>query len=109
MTEILVGDIFEFKTSWKTKYYNNSEAPDDEGYYINRFIVNYNQKKLFNITYKANFLLNPETLETQYIKDIRLYDEEGYLILVCNESVPIQMKKVAEFKRTEVHTESRCS
>ena len=105
LTEILVGDIFEFKTSWKTKYYNNSEAPDDEGYYINRFIVNYNQKKLFNITYKANFLLNPETLETQYIKDIRLYDEEGYLILVCNESVPIQMKKVAEFKRTEVHTE----
>lgn len=44
-------------------------------------------------------------MNIEFIKDIRLYDEEGYLIAIWNEYVPFQMKRVAECKRTEVHTE----
>ena len=108
MRELLVGDVFEFKSSWKTKFYNNTEDPDDKGYYINKFIV----KEIVNITknnktmiYKVNFLLNPETTETQYIKDIIVHDEEGYLVSVCNETIPIQMKNIIGFKRSDVYTE----
>ena len=49
--------------------------------------------------------MNPETFDTQYIKDFRIYDKENYLIGFCNETVAIKMRKVSEFKRTEVHTE----
>ena len=105
LSSIFIGDIFEFKTSWKTKYYDNIEDPDENGYYINRFIINKNETQVSYWTFLANFLLNPETLETQYIKDIRFLDNDGYLIALCNETVSIKMQKVAEFKRTEVHTE----
>ena len=106
--QILIGDVFEFKTSWKTKYTDNEEAPDDKGYYINRIYIdkNYNMSKLNNnMTLIKNFILNPDTLETQYIKDIRIVDNEGYLISVCEDIIPIKMKRITGFKRAEVSTE----
>ena len=99
-------DYFEFKTSWKTKYFNNIEDPNEKGYYINRFYSNINYTYYsFYYTFLFNYIVNPETLDTQYIKDLRMYDSDGYLIGLCNETIAIKMKKVAEFKRTEVNTE----
>ena len=106
MRATLAGDILEFKTSWKTKYVNNEAVPDKEGYYINRFVVDKNYSNELNMTLIANFVLNPETLDTEYIKDIRLNDCEGYLIAVCNDTIPIKMKKIAGFKRSEISTEN---
>ena len=107
MRETLIGDVFEFKTSWKTKYTDNEEDPDENGYYINRIIIDqyYNSSEDTNLTLIANFILNPETLETQYIKDIHMYDSEGYLLSVCNDTIPIKMRKISGFKRSEVSTE----
>ena len=107
MRETLIGDIFEFKTSWKTKYTDNEEDPDENGYYINRITIDqyHNSSEDTNTTLIANFILNPETLETQYIKGIRIYDSEGYLVSVCNDTIPIKMRKISGFKRSELSTE----
>ena len=103
--EYLIGDVFEFKTSWKTKFKDNEEDPNDKGYYINRIYFDKNMTNITHMLLKAIYLLNPETLETQYIKGIHMYDKDGYLISIYNETIPIKMKKVTGFKRSEVQTE----
>ena len=106
MRETLIGDVFEYKTSWKTKYNNNDEDPNDKGYYINKIVIdrNYSSFNGTNMTLYAKFILNPSTIETQYIKDIKMYDKEGYLLSVCGDVIPIKMKKVPGFKFYEVYT-----
>ena len=104
--ETLTGDVFIFKTSWKTKYNNNEEDPNDKGYYINRIYINKDTNITFNnMTIIGNFILNPETMDTHYIKGIYMIDKEGYLVSVCNETIPIKMKKITGFKMSEVSTE----
>jgi hypothetical protein len=105
LSQLYPDDILEFKTSWKTKYFNNIEDPNDKGYYINRITFGIEMYKPYYLRYLVNYLVNPETFDTQYIKDFRIYDKENYLIGLCNETVAIKMRKVSEFKRTEVHTE----
>ena len=105
LSQLYPDDILEFKTSWKTKYFNNIEDPNDKGYYINRITFGIDRYKPYYLRYLVNYLVNPETFDTQYIKDFRIYDKENYLIGLCNETVAIKMRKVSEFKRTEVHTE----
>ena len=108
MRETLIGDVFIYKSSWKTKYNNNEEDPDENGYYINKIYIDRNYSTSVNDTHMtlvANIIINPETTETQYIKDIHMVDYEGYLLSVCNDIIPIKMKKIIGFKRTEVQTE----
>ena len=99
------GDIFEFKTSWRSSYVNNKD-PDEEGYYINRIIFdrNYTANETLNFTLYGNPIVNPDTLEVQYIKDIRILDKEGYLVAVFPDVIPIQMKKFIGFKHSDVDT-----
>ena len=106
MRSTLIGDVFEFKTSWKTKYNKNEEVPDENGYYINRIYINRNYSHFngTNMTLYAMPILNPSTLETQYIKDIRMIDKDGYLLSVCGDVFPIKMKKLTGFKYYEIYT-----
>ena len=99
------GDVFEFKTSWRSSYRNNKD-PDEEGYFINRITFDryYSRKETLNLTLYGNPIVNPDSLEVQYIKDIKILDEEGYLVAVCPDIIPIQMKKFIGFKHTEVNT-----
>ena len=104
MRRTLIGDVFEFKSSWKTKYINNEAVPDEDGYYYNKIIVDKNYGARLNMTLLANFIVNPDTLDTQYIKDIKITDKEGYLVALCNDTVPVKMKKLSAFKRSEMYT-----
>ena len=106
MRETLIGDVMIFKTSWKTKYNNNEEAPDDKGYYINKLVVerNYSHFLGTNMTLFAKPILNPSNFETQYVKDIHMVDKDGYLLSVYDGVVPIKMKKMPGFKYYKVYT-----
>ena len=97
------GDIFEFKTSWKASYINDE---DGNGYYINRIIFDKNTtgSPILNITISKNFILNPDSLEEQYIKDIKILDEEEYLVAIYEGIIPIKMKKFIGFKHSSVDT-----
>ena len=99
------GDIFEFKTSWRSSYRNNKD-PDEEGYFINRIIFdrNYSSNETLNFTLYGNPIVNPDSLEEQYIKDIKILDKEGYLVAVYEGIIPIKMKKFIGFKHSEVNT-----
>ena len=108
MKRIYQGDIFEFKVSWKAAFKNINNGPDEDGFYTHRIIFDKNitldDDDYLNITlYKYPFL-NPDTLEEQYIKDIQIFDKEGYIIAVYNETIPIKMKQYIGFKHSEVNT-----
>ena len=104
MKEILEGDIFEFKTSWKSLY-KTKKVPDEEGYYINRVIFDKNiSLNDTNMTIYIDPIINPDTFEVEYIKDIKILDKEEYLIAVYEGIIPIQMKKYIGFKHSEVDT-----
>ena len=107
ITAIYDNDYITFKTSWRTSFNNNTES-DENGYYINKFNLdkNYTNNGIKNITILANYLINPDTLEEQYIKDFTLHDKEGYILSVNKEIIPIKMEHIISFKYTEVSTVS---
>ena len=105
LNDLYDSDIFEFKSSWKTGFINKKD-PDNDGYYINtiKFDKNISSNETLNITLYGNPILNPNILEEQYIKDIKILDKEGYIIAVYDEIIPIKMKKYIGFKYSEVNT-----
>ena len=104
MKRICEGDIFEFKTSWRTLY-KNTKDPDEEGYYLNRIIFDKNiTLNNINMTIYADPILNPDSLEVQYIKDIKILDKEEYLVAVYEGIIPIKMKKYIGFKTSDANT-----
>ena len=63
MRETLIGDVFIYKSSWKTKYNNNEEDPDENGYYINKIYIDRNYSTSVNDTHMtlvANIIINPD-------------------------------------------------
>jgi len=105
INETYKGDYFEFKTSWKTAFKNINE-PDEEGYYTQRIIFDKNLTldDYLNMTLYKYPILNPDTLEEQYIKDIKILDNDGYIIAIYEDIIPIKMKNYIGFKHSEINT-----
>ena len=106
INDLIESDILEFKTSWKTSFKNNKD-PDEEGFYINR--INFDNNYIINgdalnISVYGKAIFNPDSLEQQYIKDIKILDKEGYVIAKYEEIIPIKMEKYIGFKHSEVNT-----
>ena len=110
---IYAGEFFEFKTSWKSSYRSfNDSPPDEDGYYTQRFYFKKNHSRYiwwsddFFITfdYNCSYLINPDSLEEQYIKDWKYYDVEGYLIAASNLVWPVKMEKYIGFKQGNIET-----
>ena len=104
---LIEGDFLEFKTSWKTSFKNHKNSDEEEDFYINRiyFDKNYTSNgEALNITLYAKPIFNPDSLEEQYIKDIKIFDKEGYIIATNEEIISIKMEKFIGFKYSEVNT-----
>ena len=110
---VYAGEYFEFKTSWKSSYRSfNDSPPDEDGYYTQRFYFKQNHTKLFywsndyfiTFDYNCSYLINPDSLEEQYIKDWKYYDVEGYLVAASNHVWPIKMERYIGFKQGNIET-----
>ena len=108
LKEIFEGEIFEFKTSWRSAFKNQKDEKE-EGYFINKIIFDRNYSKndeYLNITIYRSPFLNPDNLDEQYIKDIKILDKEGYILASYEKIISIRMEKIIEFKYCEVNTTS---
>ena len=102
--EIIQGDILEFKTSWRANY-TNVKDKNDSNYFVNQYVFdrNYTKEEMKNITIYIKPGINPDILDEQYFKDIKLLDKDEYAIAEYNgPKIPIKMKRYISFKSGEV-------
>ena len=110
---IVEGDYFEFKTSWRSSYKSfNNTPPDENGYYTQRFYIKETKERCYDIDgweplpfdYECNYLINPPTVGNHTIKDLAMYDFDGYLIFVCPLNWTITIDRYIGFKMATVDT-----
>ena len=108
LKEIYKGEIFEFKTSWRASFKNKKDS-NEKDYFINKITFDRNYSisgDYLNISIYGNPILNPDNLEEQYIKDIKILDKEGYILAIYDKIIPIKMEKIIGFKSSEVNTKA---
>ena len=102
---IYEDDYLEYLTSWRSNF-SNTEY--NESYFKYRVKIDKNYTKWEKITVILNPVINPETLDDQYLQIFRILDKEGYVVAVSNENdniMSLKMKKYISFKYSEIITE----
>ena len=102
---IYEGDYLEYLTSWRSNF-SNTEY--NESYFKYRVKIDKNYTKWEKITVILNPVINPETLDDQYLQVFRILDKEGYVVAVSNDNdniMSLKMKKYISFKYSEIITE----
>ena len=102
---IYEDDYLEYLTSWRSNF-SNTEY--NESYFKYRVKIDKNYTKWEKITVILNPVINPETLDDQYLQVFRILDKEGYVIAVSNDNdniMSLKMKKYISFKYSEIITE----
>ena len=102
---IYEDDYLEYLTSWRSNF-SNTEY--NESYFKYRVKIDKNYTKWEKITVILNPVINPETLDDQYLQIFRILDKEGYVVAVSNDNdniMSLKMKKYISFKYSEIITE----
>ena len=102
---IYEDDYLEYLTSWRSNF-SNTEY--NESYFKYRVKIDKNYTKWEKITVILNPVINPETLDDQYLQVFRILDKEGYVVAVSNDNdniMSLKMKKYISFKYSEIITE----